>query len=332
MQLFECPTCSATLFFDSLVCGTCETEVGYAPASTSIVPSNHPCANRPTIACNWQVETPQTAHCASCALTTIVPDIAASNNIELWSKSELAKRWVLANLSEWHWFDANDLGPKPEFHLLAELTQLGRNRITMGHDDGLVTINVAEADSVVQTARREQFNEPYRTMVGHFRHELAHYMFFKRFSPQPGFLDEFHALMGDETIDYGEAMSHYYANGCAPDWQQAYVSQYAASHPHEDFAETFAHLLHLTDIADTFISVGFSSIDIAEKNFEPYQTRNAAQLLSFAAELTIGLNQLNRSMGLDDIYPFVLTPLVRSKIEFVHKWVSAGPSPAERRD
>lgn len=325
MQLFECPSCSATVFFDSTVCEKCQAELGYAPGTASIVPNGSPCSNRHRIGCNWQVQAVQSDHCDACRLTTVIPDTSTPENLKLWARSEAAKRWVLTNLAGWGWFDRTDSGPRPQFHLLSEQTRQGKRRVSMGHKNGVVTINVVEADPIVRATRREQFNEPFRTMIGHFRHELAHYLFLQRLSSQPDFIEEFRALMGDERISYDAAIADYYDIGPADGWQQSFVTEYASSHPHEDWAETFAHLLHLTDIADTFISVGFSSVDVADKNFSPYRAKDADLLLSFATELTIGLNQLNRSMGLSDIYPFVLTPAVREKIGFVHKWVAAGP-------
>ncbi len=326
MQSFECPQCSATLFFDSLVCKSCRTVVSYDPVRADLVGNATPCANRDAISCNWQTGGDEAGHCEACRLTTLVPDMGSPGNDALWAQSESAKRWMLANLAAWGWFGADDAGPRPEFHFLAEQTGTGAENVAMGHKNGLVTINIMEADPVVRIARREQFNEPYRTMIGHFRHEIAHYILFHRLYNQPGFIRQFRAIMGDERDDYGAAISSYYENGPIDDWQQSFVSGYASSHPHEDWAETFAHLLHLTDIADTFIAVGFSSIDVADKNFLPYQAVDSEHLLSFATELTIGLNQLNRSMGLSDIYPFVLTPSIRKKISFVHKWVSSGPA------
>lgn len=325
MELFECPSCSHTLYFDSLVCESCGTDVVYAPDEASMVQLNSPCSNRQAIGCNWQAKNTCDGRCKSCSLTTRVPD-ASSDNLQLWAKTETAKRWVLANLAAWEWFSTADTGTRPEFHLLSEQTRSGERPVSMGHENGVVTINVVEANPVIRTTRREQFNEPYRTMIGHFRHELAHYIFLQRLSSNLSFVEEFRSLLGDERKDYGAAMAGYYQNGPDPNWRNSFVSEYASCHPHEDWAETFAHLLHLTDIADTFIAVGFSSIDVPDKNFNPYQVRDASHLLSFATELTIGLNQLNRSMGLSDIYPFVLTPVVREKISFVHKWVSAGPA------
>lgn len=326
MQLFECPSCSATVFFDSVSCESCSTELNYRPDAQDLTRRGKRCANRDKINCNWLVESEEQDLCRACRTTTLIPDLSVEENMALWEKSELAKRWILANLGSWGWFTAQDTGPSPVFHLISEQTGNDTQRVVMGHQDGVVTINVAESNPVVRVTRREQFNEPYRTMIGHFRHELAHYVFFERLYGLPGFIDEFRAVIGDERDDYAAAMSRYYQLGPQQQWEQSFVSGYASSHPHEDWAETFAHLLHLTDIADTFIAVGFSSIDVADKNFRPYRTNDAGRLLSFATDLTIGLNQLNRSMGLSDIYPFVLTPTIRDKISFVHRWVTRGPA------
>lgn len=190
----------------------------------------------------------------------------------------------------------------------------------MGHLEGVVTINVAEADPAIATARRENLDEPYRTMVGHFRHEIGHFMF-ERLSPREGFLDAFRALFGDERPDYGEALAAYHRCGPPQGWENACISAYAAAHPHEDWAESFAHLLHLTEIVDSAVSADVAGAAKVPQGYDPYLETDAEALLTAGATLGIALNHVNRSMGLSDIYPFVHTPRIREKLAFVHSWI-----------
>jgi hypothetical protein len=162
-----------------------------------------------------------------------------------------------------------------------------------------------------------ELGEPLRTMIGHFRHELGHF-FFERFSEQADFPGAFRALFGDERADYAAALKKHYADGAPAGWQQSYISAYSSAHPHEDWAECFAHLLHLADIVDSFVASGLHSDTAPAPDYDPYAEPEADRLITFGADLGIALNHVNRSMGLADIYPFVLTPPIRQKLVFVH--------------
>ncbi|MHA7835434.1 MAG: putative zinc-binding metallopeptidase, partial [Algiphilus sp.] len=138
------------------------------------------------------------------------------------------------------------------------------------------------------------------------------------------FLEAFRAEFGDERCDYGEALQAYYDQGPPPQWEQNYLTSYAASHPHEDWAETVAHLLHLTDIADSFVASGLWSSQLPYAGWDPYADRDAERLIHTATGLTVGMNHVNRAMGLSDLYPFVLSDRARSKLRFAHHWLSGG--------
>jgi hypothetical protein len=319
MRIFTCPECGGPLQFDSLTC-LCGIPVAFDPDAGHFVVLASGCANRIEISCNWVAHVPNSL-CGSCTMTEVVPDTFHNENRFLWMRAEHTKRWVLANLTRWGWFKSGDGGPRPVFHLLAEQTSGGFMPISMGHADGVVTINVTEADPVERIQRREALGETLRTMTAHFRHELGHFFFICRLSQQPGFADNARALFGDEREDYGAALSRYYDIGPSGDWNSTHVTPYASSHPHEDWAETFAHLLHLTDIVDSFVAAGFHSDDLPLAGYDPYLDQDASQLISTGAGLGIGLNHVNRSMGLPDIYPFVLTETTRAKLAFIHGWM-----------
>ena len=320
MQIFACPVCDGALYFDNLRCG-CGAEVAFDLEGQRFLPLAAGCANREAIGCNWQAP-PNGALCASCAMTEVVPDLSTDDNRTLWAGAEAAKRWVLANLGRWGWLTAADPGRRPVFEMLGEETSAGEANVTMGHDSGRVTINVTEADAATRTQRRVELGEPYRTMIGHYRHELGHF-FWERLAEAPDFVPAFRALFGDERADYGEALKAHYARPITPP-DAAHISHYASSHPHEDWAETFAHLLHLVDITDSFLAADLSSPTLV-RGFDAYRDEDTDHLLSVAAELGLALNHVNRSMGLPDLYPFVLTGPVREKLGFVHDRIRGLP-------
>ena len=318
MKIFTCPSCGGRLFFSNLACG-CGAEVAFDPEGGRFEPLAQPCANRDEIGCNWQADG-DGGLCRSCDMTEVIPDAFHGDNIELWSEAELAKRWVLADLARWGWFRNADAGRRPVFHLLAEKAGNGAAKVTMGHLDGVVTINVNEADPTALVQRREALDEPLRTMVGHFRHEISHFLF-ERLAERPDFLNAFRERFGDETADYAAALEAYYRDGPRPDWADRHVSEYAASHPHEDWAESLAHVMHLTDIIDSFVAAGFNARAPIGPGYDAYAERDAERLITGGASLGIGLNHVNRAMGLDDLYPFVLAAETRAKLAFAHGWI-----------
>lgn len=317
MRVFANPVGSGSLWFDNLATAD-GTPVAYDPQARAFVPMPPFCINRDMIGCNW-IAPEEGAFCRSCAMTALAPDPSIPNAMQNWAKTEAAKRWVLDNLGRWHWFRPEDPGAPPVFHLLAE----GRAPVPMGHVEGVVTISVAEVDPVLVTTRREALEEPYRTMIGHMRHEIAH-MLWWRLSLREDFLVAFREMFGDERQDYTAALQRHYNDGPPPSWKDSFLTTYASAHPHEDWAETAAHLLHLTDIADSFAASNLSSPELPSHQWEPYAEPDAERLIYVAAELTVGVNHVNRSMGLPDLYPFVLSEAARQKLAFVHDWLRRG--------
>ena len=323
MEIFRCPACGAVLFFRNLRCA-CGAELGFDPrarAFRALGASNVPCVNRAAIGCQWLAPEPG-ALCLSCAMTRTIPDPSAPDAAELWADAEDAKRRVIANLMRWGFFAPSDPHPAPVFDMLAET---GGARVVMGHAEGVVTINVAEADPAVREARRARLAERYRTMVGHIRHELGHFAF-ERLAAAPGFLEAFRALFGDERADYAAALEAHYARGADPDAAppEGFLTAYAAAHPHEDWAESFAHYLHLVEICDSAARSGLTCADLEAAGgagFDPYAPGPLDPLLDAACALGVAFNHVNRAMGLADLYPFVLTPPVRAKLGFVHDWI-----------
>ncbi|MGJ7457596.1 zinc-binding metallopeptidase family protein [Halomonas sp. RA08-2] len=317
MRVFANPVGPGSLWFDNLATAT-GTPLAYDPQARAFITMPPYCANRDVIGCNW-IAPEQGAFCRSCAMTALAPDPSLPYAMPHWAKTEAAKRWVIDNLGRWNWFRPEDPGAPPVFHMLAE----GPTPVAMGHAGGVVTISVAEADPVLRTARREALEEPYRTMIGHMRHEISH-MLWWRLSLRDDFLEAFRSMFGDEREDYAEALQRHYVNGPPAGWRSSFVSTYASAHPHEDWAETAAHLLHLTDIADSFVAAGLSSPDLPYPGWDPYMESDADRLIRVATHQVMAVNHINRSMGLPDLYPFVLSDITRQKLVFMHDWLRRG--------
>lgn len=317
MRLFHNPVGGGSLWFDNLATAD-GTAVAYDPQARSFVTSPPFCANREIIGCNWIAPEPG-AFCRSCAMTAQDPDLSIPDALPNWAMTEAAKRWVIDNLGRWFWFRPEDPGTRPVFNMLAE----GAVPVLMGHAQGVVTISVAEADPVLRVTRREALQEPYRTMVGHMRHEIAH-MLWWRLSLREDFLTAFRETFGDEQAGYADALKSHYQNGPPVNWRDRYLTSYASAHPHEDWAETAAHLLHLTDLADSFSGANLDSPDLPMPGWDAYAEPDPDRLVQVAAGLAVAVNHVNRSMGLPDLYPFILSAAARRKLSFVHHWLRRG--------
>ncbi|GGE18327.1 hypothetical protein GCM10011360_03900 [Primorskyibacter flagellatus] len=313
MQIFTCPACSAPVYFHNLACG-CGAAVAFDPASQTMTTGGPFCQNRDDIGCNWLAG--PDGLCRSCQMTETVPDLREPDNLPLWSHAEFAKRWVIASLGRWGWFTDADVGDRPVFRMLSEKTLTGDENITMGHADGTITINVSESSDPVLVKRQEELGELYRTMTGHIRHEIAHFLFL-RLAADPGFVSGFRALFGDESADYGEALKAHYANPKPADHD--HITSYATSHPHEDWAETVAHLLHLVDLADSAAASGLTLAGGPGPRYDAYADSETEQVVTRAVDISIAVNHVNRALDLPDVYPFVLPDGVRGKFAFVHR-------------
>ena len=205
----------------------------------------------------------------------------------------------------------------------------GGPRVLTGHDDGVITVNINEADDVERERMRVSMHEPYRTLLGHFRHEIGHYYWDRLIKDTPR-IDAFRERFGDERLDYNQALRDHYARGPVPDWPQRFVSEYASVHPWEDWAETWAHYLHMTDTLETAAVTGLSlqpqrkdEPSMERPEVKPANQQQFDEIISHWFPLTYVLNSLNRGMGLNDAYPFVLPPPAIDKLRFVHDTICA---------
>ncbi|MFS2009213.1 putative zinc-binding metallopeptidase [Azospirillum sp. CT11-132] len=353
MKLFECQNCHQPLYFENTLCERCGHRLGYLPdvgTLSALDPTDHDgvwsalatseplykfCANADLDACNWMLPADSAdTHCAACRHNRTIPDLSDTANLTRWRKLELAKHhlfYTLTNLK----LPLQSRIDNPEeglaFDFLTD-TVAADGTVTpvlTGHANGLITINVAEADDAEREKRRTEMGEPYRTLLGHFRHESGHYIWDRLVRDDPALLERFRALFGDERQDYGEALKRHYADGAPADWQANFVSTYATAHPWEDFAETWAHYLHIVDTLETARAFGLrvrpritegAELE-AEVDFNPHKARRIEDLIDLWLPLTYAVNSLNRSMGQPDLYPFILSAAVIEKLGFMNGMV-----------
>ena len=250
--------------------------------------------------------------CPSCRLTRTLPDLGKRANILRWSLLEAAKRRLLYGLAGFGLPMQAPAGGQVRTLCFDFLEDQRTNPgvyeefVTTGHDYGVITVNVLEADDVQRVWQRELSSERYRTVLGHMRHEVGHFYFEMLTQDRPTFI----RLFGDPAKPYERALQSYYDNGALPGWQQGHISAYASSHPLEDWAECFAHYLHMADTLETACARQLLAPIPGNTDFE--------KLLAVWDDFSVTLNELNRGLGLNDAYPFTVTPVVADKLRYVH--------------
>jgi len=371
MRTFKC-SCEnqQILFFESQSCVACERVVGvddtfnkvepydfdeesgyYYKASQSKVPYQK-CDNHKTYqACNGMVNMDtfepvpdkDEVLCFACRFNETIPDLTIVKHIPLWKKMEVAKRRAIYTLKELNLPLENivqneESGLSFDFitdrdvedHFVSKLED--QEAVFTGHDNGHITINLAEADEVARSHTKVAMSEKYRTLLGHFRHELGHYYFNKLILIS----EEKHELckkyFGDDEEDYSKALKKYYKNGAPKDWDKDFISEYATMHPYEDWAETWAHYMHIMDTLETAknfnitgsttgrmdIKEHVGNLNLPQDSYFFSSQTSIDTILDTWMDFAIILNSLNRSMGMNDAYPFVLTQAVRTKLSFIH--------------
>jgi hypothetical protein len=345
MKIFHCDSCGSLVFFDNVKCVKCGHVLGFLPAAAELgaLETTGPKTWQPIATglknqvyrqcqngdqhevCNWMVLANDTnLFCESCRLNELIPNLSQAGNLERWHKLEMAKRRLIYTLMR--------LGlpveggpenrPALRFKFIADVP--GQPPMLTGHLNGLITINIAEADDAERERRRVNFHEPYRTLLGHLRHEVAHY-YWDRLIANSQWLARFRELFGDETADYNEALKRHHQAGPPADWQSKYVSAYATTHPWEDWAETGTHYFHIVDMVETAGSFGLA-LDPTHPAAK-YMRADLKKIVGLEASfdevlanwfpLTHALNSLNRGMGLPDVYPFVLSDAAIEKLRFM---------------
>ena len=350
MKLFKCQHCGQVLYFENVRCERCGHQLGYMPQQntlSALEPSGNQwsllaapgetafmCQNAGQDACNWLVA-PSSGErfCVACRHNRTVPDLSLQQNVVAWRKLELAKHRLFYTLIRLGLPTQNRIDDPAcglVFDFLADVPTAQAVPVLTGHENGLITIALAEADDAEREQRRVRMGEPYRTLLGHFRHEVGHY-YWDRLVAEEGRLDACRSVFGDDREDYGAALQRHYREGAPADWRANFISSYATTHPWEDFAETWAHYLHIVDTLEMGRAFGLSvaphvaSDDVldADLDVDPYEAGGVGAMIDAWLPLTFAVNSLNRCMGATDLYPFVLPPPVITKLGFIHDLVHA---------
>jgi len=349
MKLFRCQSCANILYFENRSCQRCGHRLAYLPEAADLsavepaglnnewTPLAAPesrsffCTNAGHDACNWLVPPGSTdAFCLACRHNGIIPDISQGDNLTYWREMEFAKHRLFYALLRWT-LPLTTRAEDPEhglvFNFLADPPEEGKKAMT-GHENGVITIALVEANPAEREKRRHAMGEPYRTLLGHFRHEVGHH-YWDVLVRDAGKLDACRALFGDDAQDYGEALKRHHDGGAPADWQENFVSAYATMHPWEDFAETWAHYLHIVDTLEMASAFGLqvqplldADGELAAKiDFDPYAAESMQTIIDAWLPFVFAMNSVNRAMGETDLYPFVLAPPVMAKLGFIHDLV-----------
>lgn len=351
MRTFLCQKCGQPLFFENVQCLSCSSRLAFLPDRMNLAPIEEvegeegvyrPYAKKPRKAprryrlcqtrldhgtCNFAVPADDpNPLCASCRLTRVLPNLSTPENLQRWTRIEIAKRRLFYTLVRLGLLSPDPRIEEPERLVFEFLEEQPGRQVMTGHADGLITINVAEADDDERVARRVALHEPYRTLLGHFRHEIGHY-YWDVLIRDGGRLEACRAIFGDESVDYQQALQAHYESGGQPEgWQDSFVSAYATSHPWEDWAETWTHYLHMVDLLETAagyntrITLPGEGEEELEEVTNPFETRSPDfdELVQQWVPITLLVNSLNRSLGQEDAYPFALSPGALKKLRFVH--------------
>jgi hypothetical protein len=333
MRDFRCPRCGQHLAFENSLCLSCGSPVGFSlpdmaflviaddseagTSGTVDAQERQLCANLHLAQCNWLVEVqPVRQLCASCRLTRTRPRDGDTAALAAFAEAERAKRRLVTELHELR-LPVVDRQQDPQFGLAFDLLSSADQKVVTGHDNGIITVDLAEGDDVHREQMRVAMDEPYRTMLGHFRHEIGHYYFYSLVAQRQDRLAQFVWLFGDPNTDYQAAIDRHYQQGPPAGWEDTHVSAYATMHPAEDWAETFAHYLHIRSTLDTSAAYGLAPATgtYQRKILGPSAFDTIIQMW---LPLAWSLNMVNRSMGKPDLYPFVLPATVLDKMRLVH--------------
>lgn len=357
MRHYQC-VCGNVLFFDNSVCLQCGHEVGYDVMKDEMVSLNgstpyQRCTNGIDFGvCNWVIPATETPGlCCSCGLNRTIPDLTESANVDAWHKIEIAKRRILYTLARLGLTPVSKVQDPVNGLAFDFLRPTEAGPVLTGHEDGVITLNVEEAEDLEREKRRELLGEAYRTLIGHFRHEIAHYYWDRFFKDRPDNdpnLAAFREAFGDEREDYQAALQRHYQQGPIAAAPGTFITTYASMHPWEDWAETWAHYMHMIDGTETARSFGLDSEKVPIP-FTPFpegavtlppqliwpegEEQEFLSLLHGWAKLAPAINEVVASLGHPTFYPFVFSESIIRKFFFVHHMVkNFGAPPAENLD
>jgi len=350
MRIFQCRRCFQPVFFENTTCEKCGASLGFLSSRqvlstladegehwTALADSGTPmryCRNHEHGVCNWLIPvTGKLDYCTACELNRTVPNLETRQHLRPWKKLEWAKHRLIYSILRFGLpLESKTASPQTGicFDFLSDdPNDQGAASVVTGHSDGVITINLAEADSVRRERIREEMAEPYRTVIGHFRHEIGHYYWERLVGSDPDALSEFRVHFGDERADYAEAIRGYHVTGPVVDWRDHYISAYSSAHPWEAWAETWAHYFHLVDTLETAWSFRLQTRPDLERlddlnmqaDFDPYGQSDIEAILAACIPLFFAINSLNRSMGQPDLYPFVIPPPVAGQLRMIHQLI-----------
>jgi len=341
MKIFQCGYCHHPLFFEDHKCENCGHLSGFRDTDRMMLTfdARGPelisdremihykyCKNKEHTVCNWLVEIDsQEAYCRACQLNRTIPNLSDKSNFPKWQNLEIAKHRLVYQLQK----IGLDLPSKELYdHGLCFdfITKEEDSKIMTGHANGVITILLSEADSVLREQTRRRLNEPYRTLIGHLRHEVGHYFWEQLVYVDQEVLTTFRAVFGNEEVDYGDSLKAYYKQEANDNWRAQFITKYASAHPWEDWAETCAHYLHVMDMVETshFFGLKVNATNIlkgmkVKVTFDPYGTEDFDKIVETCVPLSYAVNSINRAMGLPDVYPFEISPVVVKKMAFIHQ-------------
>jgi hypothetical protein len=347
MRRLKCE-CGAELFFEGTRCLSCGYEVAFSLKHLKMLRlqdgtfpdemggQSRKCQNHERGICNWLVQSDDpNALCRSCRLSRVIPDLSITANVVLLGEFERAKRRLVYQLALLGLrLESKTENPAAGLCFDVKAQVPGEDPVLIGHEDGVITLKLEEANVVYREQTRTQLEERYRTLVGHCRHESGHY-FYDRLIADHNRFEDFRRLFGDERVDYRTALAAYYATTPSNAWRDSHITQYASSHPWEDWAETWAHYLHMTATLETAHGHQLIRSTTSQSAIERVLRLESVPAPVFDAfilawtSLSVVLNELNRSLGLDDAYPFELNPRVVEKLHFIHQLVVAQSEPIQ---
>lgn len=342
MKIFQCGNCEHSIYFENVACENCGHLSGFRDTDRKMLTFDSTkeilisdrekieykfCKNKEYDVCNWVLEKDSPEEfCSACQLNRTIPKLSDSDNFENWTHMEIAKHRLIYQLQKIGLPLPNKMDHDEEGLCFDFVSNKNDPKLMTGHANGVITILIKEGNSVLREQARKDLLEPYRTLVGHLRHEVGHYFWDILIRDYPEILAEYRSIFGDETEDYGEALKTYYENGAPKDWQESFISKYATSHSWEDWAETWAHYLHIMDMVETAYFFRISVKPTGKKNslktrvyFDPYLIDNFDTIVETCVPLSFAVNSINRAMGIPDLYPFVISPKIIEKLRFIHR-------------
>jgi len=348
MKHYSCSVCANTIYFENSLCLSCQNPLGFDPSQLSMLTLKHHtnaiyqnraengltyryCKNSQEGNCNWLIKADSpNAYCIACELNRTIPPLTKPEYKKKWTKIEMSKHRLIYSLLRFN-LPVNKKTNNSEngiaFDFMVDTSW--KKKVFTGHNNGIITINIDEADETELSKNKSFLGEKYRTLLGHFRHEIGHYYWTLLIKNTP-LIHKYRQLFGDERQDYEGSLKRYYYSNRPVNWSNQYISMYATSHSWEDWAETWAHYMHMMDTLETAYSLGFqlqpqfsstSTMHVAVLT-DPYTIQNFNQIFTMWKSLSLAMNSLNRSMGHTDFYPFIISPIVVEKLTFIHEVAS----------